>query len=154
MLRRTALLLAALAALLAAAPVAQADDASTYRAWTAENKTLAIHEDRLDKALDAWARGGSNKAARERISKIRALIARRDEAVRAETTSSSKGAKGKSNALAMLRDYGAAMLKLRAAVTGKRSQANSRLAEYNALIKRSRKYEDRALAYFEAAGVA
>jgi hypothetical protein len=153
MLRRNAFLLVALFAL-AAAPAAQADDTSTYRAWTSENKTLATHEDRLDKALDAWAKGGSNKATRERISKIRSLIARRDDAVRAETTSSSKGAKGKSNALAMLRDYEAAMLKLRAAVTGKRSQANARIKEYNALIKRSRKYEDRAIAYFEDAGVA
>jgi hypothetical protein len=150
---RTALAAAMLIALLVA-PAARADDAGTFRAWTAENKTLATHEDRLDKALDAWAKGGSNRAARERISKMRALIERRDEAVRAETTSSSKGAKGKSNALAMLRDYDAALLKLRAAVTGKRSQANARIGEYNALIKRSRKYEDRALAYFEDAGVA
>lgn len=153
MLRRTALLLAALIALLAA-PAAQADDASTFQAWTAENKTLATHEERLDKALDAWARGGSNKAARERISKMRALLARRDEAVRAEQTSSSKGAKGKSNALAMLRDYDGALLKLRSAVTGKRSQANARIKEYSALIKRSGTYEDRAIAYFEDAGVA
>jgi hypothetical protein len=153
MLRRTALLVVALLAL-AAAPVAQADDESTYRAWTAENKTLRTHEDRLDKALDTWAKGGSNQAARERISKIRALIARRDRAVRGEEASSSKGAKGRSNALAMLRDYEAAMLKLRSAVTGKRSQANTRIKEYNALIKRSRTYENRALTYFEDAGVA
>ena len=153
MIRRTALVTAMLIALVIA-PAAHADDASTYQAWTAENKTLATHEDRLDKALDAWARGGSNKATRERISKIRALIDCRDEAVRDETPPSSKGAKGKSNALAMLRDYDAAMLKLRAAVTGKRSQANARIKEYNALIKRSRTYENRALAYFEDAGVA
>jgi hypothetical protein len=154
MIRRTALLLTALVALLAAAPVAQADDESTYRAWTVENKTLRTHEERLDKNLDSWAKGGSNGPARERISKIRSLIGRRDKAVRAEETSSSKGAKGRSNALAMLRDYEAAMLKLRSAVTGKRSQANARIKEYNALIKRSRTYEDRALTYFEAAGVA
>lgn len=141
-------------ALMALAPVAQADDASTYKAWIAENKTLRTHENRLQKELNTWAKGGSSMPVRERISKIRALIARRDKAVRAEETSSSKGAKGKSNALAMLRDYNAAMLKLRAAVTGKRSQANSRLAEYDALMKRSRKYEDRAIAYFEDAGVA
>ena len=154
MARRIALLTLALAALLAAAPVAQGDDASTFQAWTAENKTLSIHERKLDRELDSWARGGSSMPARERISKIRALVARRDRAVRAEETSSSKGAKGKSNALAMLRDYGAAMLELRSALTGKRSQANSRIAEYDALIKRSRRYEDRARAYFEAAGVA
>ncbi len=154
MARRTAVLLAAVLALMAAAPVAQADDKSTYRAWIAENKTLRTLEDRLDKNLDSWARGGSSAPARERISKIRALIARRDRAVRAEEASTSAGAKGRSNALAMLRDYDAAMLKLRAAVTGKRSQANSRIAEYNALIKRSRKYENRALRYFEDAGVA
>src|SRR3712207_852516 len=152
MFRRTALL--ALLIALLTAPAAQADDTSTFQAWVAENKTLRTHEDRLDKQLDAWARGGSSMPARERISKMRALIERRDEAVRAEATSSSKGAKGKSNALAMLRDYDAALLKLRAALTGKRNRANSRIAEYNALIKRSRKYEDRAIAYFEDAGVA
>ena len=154
MIRRSTFLLAALIALLVSAPVASADDASTYKAWIAENKTLRTHEDRLDKALDAWARGGSNAATRERISKMRALIGRRDRAVRAESTSSSKGAKGRSNALAMLRDYDAALLKLRAAVTGRRSQANSRIREYNALIKRSGTYERRAIAYFEDAGVA
>jgi predicted outer membrane protein len=153
MIRRTAIAAAMLIALLAA-PAAQADDASTYKAWIAENKTLSTHEDRLEKALNTWAKGGSNAAARERISKIRALLARRDKAVRAEATSSSKGAKGKSNALAMLRDYGAELEHRRAAVTGKRSQANARLKEYNALVKRARKYEDRAIAYFEDAGVA
>lgn len=156
MLRRTALLLAGVIALLAAAPVAQADDASTFKAWTAENKTLSKLESRLSKNLKAWSssNGAKDGPARETIGKIRALIARRDKAVRAEKTSSSKGAKGRSNALAMLRDYSAAMLKLRSAVTGKMSQANSRIKQYNALMKRSRTYEDRAIAYFEDAGVA
>lgn len=153
MIRRTALLLVALVALLAA-PAAQADDASTFQAWIAENKTLATHEKRLEKNLESWAKGGSSMPARERISKIRALIDRRDEAVRAEETSSSKGAKGKSNALAMLRDYDAGMLKLRAAVSGSRSKANGRLEEFSALMRRAQKYERRALAYFEDAGVA
>ena len=155
MARRTTFLLVALLALLAAAPAAQASDSSAFKAWTSERNSLRTLETRLDKNLDTWAnsKGTKSAPARETISKLRALIARRDKALRAEETSSSKGAKGKSNALASLRDYNAALLKLRAAVTGKFSQANARLKEYNALIKRMKTYENRALQYFEDAGV-
>jgi hypothetical protein len=157
--RRTALLLLALAALLAAAPVAQADDESVFRAWTRENTTLAKLESALGKNLKTWSRsdGRNGGPALERIAKIRRLVARRRAAVTDEDASTGKGASGRKNALAALRDYDAAMVKLRNAINagmdGNSRRASSYLGEYDALIARSQKYERRALAAFDDAGV-
>jgi hypothetical protein len=157
--RRTALLLLALAALLAAAPAAQADDESVFDAWTRENATLAKLESALAKNLKTWSRSGGRNGgpALERISKIRRLVARRRAAVTDEEPSTGKGASGRKNALAALRDYDAAMVKLRSAINagmdGNSRKASSYLGQYDELIARSRKYERRAFAAFEDAGV-
>jgi hypothetical protein len=157
--RRTALLLLALAALLVAAPVAGADDESVFRAWTRENTTLAKLESALGKNLRTWERSGGRNGgpALERIAKIRRLVARRREAVTGEDASTGKGASGRKNALASLRDYDAAMVKLRAAINagmdGDSSLATKHLGRYDELIARSQRYERRALAAFEEAGV-
>src|SRR5688500_180720 len=113
-MRLLTLLLAAAVVLVVAAP-AQADDESVFRAWTRENTTLAKLETALDKNLKSWSNSGLRKGgpALERISKIRALIARRRAAVIDEDPSTGDGGSGKKNALAALRDYNAAMLKLR-----------------------------------------
>jgi hypothetical protein len=157
-MRLLTLLLTAAAVMLLAAP-AQADDDSVYGAWTGENTTLAKLETALDKNLKTWSNSNLKKGgpALERISKIRALIARRRAAVLDEDPSTGDGGSGKKNALAALRDYNAAMLKLRSAVQagmkGNAKSAKSYLSQYDALIKRSQKYERRAQAAFEAAGV-
>ena len=159
MLKRTALLLVAVAALLAAAPAAQADDESVFRAWTHENQTLAKLESALAKDLKTWSSSGGRKGgpALERIAKIRKLIARRQDSVSAEDASTGAGGSGRKNALASLRDYYAAMVKLRRAIVagmdGRSGTANSYVAQYDALIERSQKYERRALKAFEDAGV-
>jgi hypothetical protein len=158
--RRTALLLLALAALLAAAPVAQADDESVFRAWTRENTTLAKLEDALDKNLKTWQRSGGKNGgpALERIAKIRRLVARRRAAVTDEEASTGNGGSGRKNALAALRDYDAAMVKLRSAINagmdGDSRAATTYLGRYDELIARSQRYEERALAAFRDAGVA
>jgi hypothetical protein len=158
--RRTALLLLSLVALMVAAPAAQADDASVFKEWTRENTTLAKLETALGKNLKSWTDSGGKKGAPalERISKIRTLIARRKKAVTEEEASTGKGGTGRKNALASLRDYDAAMVKLRNAINagmaGRSSTANSYLKQYDALIARSKKYERRAQDAFEDAGVA
>ena len=158
-MRLSALLLIA-TALLVAAPIAQADDESVYRAWTDENTTLAKLEKTLGKNLKTWSNsnGANGGPALERITKIRALVARRKKAVTAEDASTGDGGSGRKNALASLRDYDAAMLKLRSAIhagmDGRASTANSYIKQYRALIERSQKYERRALDAFEDAGVA
>jgi hypothetical protein len=160
MLRRTSLLLIALVALLAAPPAAQADDASVFKEWTRENSTLAKLETALAKNLKSWTDSGGKKGAPalERIVKIRTLIARRKKAVTEEDASTGAGGTGRKNALASLRDYDAAMLKLRSAINagmdGKSKTANAYLKQYDALIARSKKYEARAQDAFEDAGVA
>ena len=159
MVRRTTLLLVALVALLAAAPAAQADDASVFKEWTRENSTLAKLENTLAKNLKTWSNSGGKKGgpALERITKIRALIARRKAAVTDEDPSTGSGASGKKNALANLRDYDAGMLKLRSAINagmdGKAKTANSYIKQYDALIARAKRYEERANDAFDAAGV-
>jgi hypothetical protein len=157
-MRLLTLLLTAVVVLVVAAP-ALADDQSVFDAWTRENTTLAKHEKALGKNLKSWSDSGLRKGgpALERISKIRALIARRRAAVLDEDPSTGDGGSGRKNALAALRDYNAAMLKLRSAINagmdGNGSRANSYLKQYDALIDRSQKYERRALAAFERAGV-
>ena len=158
-MRLLTLLLAAALLLVVAAP-AQADDESVFRAWTRENSTLAKLEIGLDKNLRSWSNSGLKKGAPalERISKIRALVARRRAAVIEEDPSTGDGGSGKKNALAAMRDYNSAMLKLRSAINagmdGNSSSARSYLRQYDALIQRSQKYERRAEAAFERAGVA
>jgi hypothetical protein len=153
-------MVAMLAALAVAAPLAQADDQSVYDAWTAENSTLAKLESALGRNLKAWSRSGGSKGAPalERISRIRALVARRRQAVAAEDPSSGAGGSGRKNALAALRHYDSAMVNLRRAVRagmdGDMRSARAYLGRYDALIERSQKYERRALAAFEDAGVA
>ena len=143
-----------------AAPVAQASDESVFRAWTHENKTLAKLETALAKNLKTWSNSGgrNGEPALERITKIRALVARRRARVLEEDPSTGDGGSGKKNALASLRDYDAAMVKLRRAIRagmdGETRTASSYLDRYDALIERSQKYERRALKAFEAAGVA
>ena len=146
-------------AVLVAAPAAQASDESVFRAWTHENPTLAKLEKALGKNLKTWSNSGGRNGgpALERITKIRALISRREARVLEEVPSTSRGGSGKKNALASLRDYDAAMAKLRRAIRagmdGKTKTASSYLDQYDALIERSQKYERRALDAFEAAGV-
>ncbi|HEX8743644.1 MAG TPA: hypothetical protein VF712_10965 [Thermoleophilaceae bacterium] len=160
MLRRITLLLAAAVALLSAAPVAQADDESAYRAWVAENSTLFKLDDALDRNLDTWARsnGKRGEPALERIAKMRALLARRTKAVAAEDASTGDGGSGRKNALANLRDWDAALVKLRrgvrAGMAGRASAANSYVRQYKALYDRSQRYAKRAQDAFEDAGVA
>lgn len=160
MIKRTALLLVSLVALLGAAPVAQADDRSVYKAWKAENKSWATLEDRLEGNLKTWQSSGYRKTgpALETIGKIRALIARRKKAVAAEAHSTGEGKDAKSLALANLRTYDSAMVKLKRAVElgaqRKYSEANENLREYRALLKRASSYERRAQAAFEDADVA
>ncbi|HEX8648784.1 MAG TPA: hypothetical protein VF715_17945 [Thermoleophilaceae bacterium] len=154
MLRRTALLMFAVAALMAAAaPVASADDASVLKAWTAENKTLS----KLEKQLDGQIKASKANAAISTIGKIRKLVARRKKALAAEEPSTSDGKDGKSLALANLRDYDAAMVKLKrgieAAVARKGSQAQTYFNQYRALIKKAANYEKRANQQFKEAGV-
>lgn len=159
MLRRIAYLLAALVALAAFAPVAQADDQSVFDAWVRENNALAKLETALGKNLKTWSSSSGRKGgpALERITKIRALIARRTAAVNDEDASTSKGASARKNALANLRDYDAAMVKLRNAVRagmdGDAGKADRYLAQYDALVARARKYEKRARDAFVATGV-
>jgi hypothetical protein len=159
MLRRSALLLLAFAALLAAAPVAQAADKDVFREWTRENTTWSKLEDALGKNLNTWTNSGYKKGdpALQRISKIRTLIARRKKAVLAEESSSDDGANGKSLALANLRDYNDGLIKLRKAVyvgmDGHINSANSYLKQYDALIARAGRYEKRAHKAFQDAGV-
>ena len=158
-LSRSSLLLLALTALLVAAPVAQASDKSVFRAWTSENRTLGKLESTLAKNLKSWTDSGGRRGtpALERIAKIRTLVARRKAAVNDEEAATAKGASGRKNALASLRDYDAAMVRLRnalnAGMDGRSSTANSYLKQYDSLIARSGKYEDRALAAFKEAGV-
>jgi hypothetical protein len=157
--RRFALLILALSALLVLAPAAQASDKTVFNAWVHENTTWSKLEDALGKDLNTWSNSGYRKGdpAVKRTSKIRALIARRKKAVVAEEASTSDGADGKSLALANLRDYDNGMLKLRQAVRagmdGKTSSANRYLKQYDALIARAGRYENRANTAFEDAGV-
>jgi hypothetical protein len=157
-MRLSAFVIAA-ALLLVAAPVAQADDQSVFDAWTRENTTLAKLEKALGKNLKTWSSSNGSKGgpALERISKIRTVIARRRAAVTGEDPSTGDGGSGRKNALASLRDYDAAMVKLRSAINAgmdrKTKRAGSYLGQYDALIARSQKYEKRALDAFEAAGI-
>jgi hypothetical protein len=142
-----------------AVPAAQADDTSVFRAWTHENTTLAKLETALGKNLKTWSQSNGRKGgpALERIVKIRALLARRKKAVTEEEASTGDGGSGRKNALASLRDYDIAMVRLRSAVNagmdGRAKTASSYVKQYQALIERSQKYERRALAAFERAGV-
>jgi len=144
---------------MAAAPAAQADDEGVYRAWIAENSTLLKLENALGKNLNTWSRSGGKKGgpALERIAKMRALIARRREAVAGEDASSGAGGSGRKNALASLRNYDSALVKLRRAVqagmAGRSKSASSYIGQYDKLVSRSQAYEQRALDAFEEAGV-
>ena len=156
---RIALTSLAVLALLAVAPAAQADDASVFDAWTAENQSLATLEDRLEKNLRSWERSSFRKGepAVETIGRIRKLIARRRKAVSAQEPSSSDGRDGKSLALANLRDYDSAMVKLKRAVESgmarRFGQADRYLGQYRELMRRAEKYEARANVQFSEAGV-
>jgi hypothetical protein len=130
-----------------------------FDAWTAENQALAKLEDRLGKNLRSWENSSFRKGepAVETIGRIRKLVARRKKAVAAQDPSSSNGQDGKSLALANLRDYDAAMVKLRrgveAGMARRFGKADAYLSEYRSLIKRAGRYENRANAAFRAAGV-
>ena len=157
MLKRTTLLVLALAALLAAAPMAQADDQSVFDAWTHENPSLANLQDALAKNLKTWQSSNGKKGgpALERISKIRALIARRKKALAAEEPSTTAGKHAQRLAGYHLRDYNAGMLKLRSAINagmaGNARGANSLLKEYNSLMARAKKYRSQAYDAFKNA---
>ena len=154
--RRYVLLTLAVVALLApTAPAAQASDGSVFRAWTRENKGLRTLEKRLDSQLDTWSRSGGKKGgpARETSAKMRQLIARRKNAVAGENASSDAGAQGKSLALANLRTYDAALLKLRSAIragmSGNIKKARADLKSYNDLMAKAIRYENRANKAFD-----
>lgn len=156
---RIALTLLVAVAALVTAPAALADDESVFNAWTAENVELAQLEKQLGKDLRTWENSSFMKGAPaiSTIRKIRKVVARRRKAVTAQEPSTTDGKHGRNLALANLRDYDAAMVRLRRAIEAgmdrEFKKSNGYIGEYRTLIKRAGKYEDRANDAFREAGV-
>jgi hypothetical protein len=146
-MKRTALLLPVLVAVLAAAPFAQANDASL-------TKALKRYETRLTTDigyLSSFAAPSKNgaRAALSKLSKVRSDLGGATNAANGQQASTASGRKGRAQVLSALHDATVAASDARASATAARSGLRS-------TAKRDAKNElseiNKAIALFESGG--
>jgi hypothetical protein len=157
---RAALILFAIVALLVAAPAAVADDQGIYDAWIAHDSEFAQLSKDFDKGMRSWEKSGYKKPGKAyaAIDKTRKLLAQTNAEMKAQQSSSAKGAEAGNLALKSNSEFDAALAKVRKAVkyatAGSDGKASAAFEDADALFTRSLKYEKRARKAFKAAGVA
>ncbi len=157
MLKRVALLLAALA--LVAAPAAQADDSSVLQAWNAHDAKFK----RLGEKVRETER--SNRTARQKAKRIialtddaRELLAENTAGVKAEQASSEKGAEGRRLALKSNARFDAELAATRKGLRlfldgASERRVDSYLRRAEELTRESLSYAKRARKAFREAGL-
>lgn len=158
-MRRTLLVLVALAALLVPAGTAAADDQSVYGAYVARDADFAKLGKQVRAGLRVWKRSHYRRPARalRALRKTNRLIGEVSRAIEAQEPSSDPGRQGKAAALASMRYFRGSLTALSASIratTNRHPKRGLRPAHRGErLSKRADRATRRARSAFREAGV-